>query len=242
LIAKYGGIYLRPIIGITASIEGSSIQVNRDNSDAVYQSGGLPLVIPYTTDLTVLQQTIGLIDGLLLSGGGDINPMLFGEEPHRRLGSINQERDDLEISLIRLMLDENKPILGICRGSQILNIAAGGNMYQDIYAQLDGEILQHSQQASREHTSHYVHIKPGTKLHELLGHSKIKVNSFHHQAVKDMAPGFHVSGIASDGVIEAFESSQHNFVFGIQWHPENLYRVDKLARCLFHSFIAACRK
>ena len=233
---------MRPIIGISASIEGAAIQVNRDNSDAVYQAGGLPLIIPYTTEQTVVQQTINIIDGLLLSGGGDINPLFFGEEPHQRLGSINQERDDLEISLTKLMLEKNKPILGICRGCQILNIAAGGNMYQDIYTQIGGEILQHSQQAPREHMSHYVHIKSGTLLHRIFPHPRIRVNSFHHQAVKEMASGFQVSGMASDGIIEAFESNEHHFVLGVQWHPENLYRVDEPTRQLFHSFVTACTK
>lgn len=231
---------MKPLIGMTASLEPSTIQVNKDNNEAIVQAGGLPIIIPFLEDESV-QQIVSKLDGLLLTGGGDIDPFLFGEEPHRNLGSIQPQRDQVEVTLIQYMLAAGKPILGICRGCQILNIAAGGNMYQDIYTQLHADLLQHSQIAPRDHVSHYVHIKNHTLLYRIVNDEKIKVNSYHHQAVKDLAPGFVVSGTSTDGVIESFESSKHRFVIGVQWHPENLIYSHQSAQRLFQAFIEACK-
>lgn len=232
---------MKPIIGITASLDNGKMTVDRTNSDAIFRAGGVPLVLPYTVDENEIEQLVDRIDGLLLTGGGDIDPTLFGEEPLPGLGSICPERDTLEMALIRRMLDNDKPIFGICRGCQILNIAAGGDMYQDLYTQRDA-LLQHSQKAPRWHASHTLRIEEGSLLHQIVGESTYKVNSFHHQAVRKLAPGFAHSAATKDGVTEAFESQQHRFVLGVQWHPECTTGVDPISQRLFAAFVGECKR
>ena len=210
------------MIGITTDIENESKHVlNNNNVQAVLRAGGLPVVLPIGIEQDVKQLST-MLDGLLLTGGGDIDPMLFGEEPHKHLGDISPSRDSAEIALVQEMLKNNKPILGVCRGLQIINIALGGNMYQDIYSQRDVPLLQHAQKAHRYHQSHFVQVKEGSLLESITKSEQIKVNSYHHQAVKDVPLPFIISGVASDGTIEAIESTEHSFVLGVQWHPEAL--------------------
>jgi putative glutamine amidotransferase len=229
---------MKPIIGVTAPLIQGRVSLDQDVAKSILLSGGIPYILPYTQDPATLDQVIDLIDGLLLSGGVDIDPTLFGEEPIPGLGEIMPERDELEFSLIKRALKVDLPILAICRGIQMLNVAAGGNMYQDIYNQ-KSNLLQHSQRAPRTHLSHFVQIKKDSKLHSITGTSKFKVNSFHHQAVKEPAPGFIISAISSDGVVEAIESRQHKYVVGVQWHPEFLTSVDEVSKGIFESFILA---
>nr|WP_245203897.1 gamma-glutamyl-gamma-aminobutyrate hydrolase family protein [Ammoniphilus resinae] len=233
---------VKPLIGITPSLEKHSFSLPQDNVGAVLAAGGIPVILPYLTDAQQITEIAGKIDGLLLSGGGDINPFYFDEEPIPGLGQITPERDDFEISLVKAMLVQNKPILGICRGCQILNIAVGGNMYQDLYTQIDRPLLQHTQQAPREHVSHLIKIVPESLLHEMMGETEVKVNSFHHQAIRHLPNGFTITARSSDQVIEAFESKTHRFVVGVQWHPENLYRKDERMLRLFQRFIMACKE
>lgn len=233
---------MNPVIGISSNLNGEVLSVSTANIHAVTRFNGLPIVLPNLQEAGV-EEVANMIDGLFLTGGGDIDPTLFGEEPHPRLGSIVPERDAFEIQLVQKMLQKNKPILGICRGAQILSIAAGGDMYQDIFAQSTGELLQHDQQAPNWHASHFVHVTKGTILSSITGVEKFKVNSFHHQAVRNIPSGFLVSGVASDGIIEAFESENHSFVMGIQWHPESLLLKDDLiSSTIFRCFIGACSK
>ncbi|MDQ0339507.1 putative glutamine amidotransferase [Caldalkalibacillus uzonensis] len=231
-------------IGITTGLEGEQqVKLSQDNVDAVVQAGGLPLLLPNVWEEDCIRQMVTELDGLLVTGGGDIDPTLFGEEPHPRLGTITPRRDFFEWQLIRLFLEANKPVLAICRGCQMLNIAAGGDMYQDIEAQHGTPPLQHTQHAPKTHASHYVHIAKSSMLYTILGKERIKVNSFHHQAIRRPAPGFEVSGRASDGIIEAFESKRHRFVLGLQWHPECLAAAgDPDSLKLFKALITATRK
>lgn len=233
---------MKPIIGITPSLEGTRIQMQRENSDAISIAGGLPFIIPYLDEEQSIQELAQRIDGLLLTGGGDIDPFLFGEEPVPGLGSITPERDQLEMTLIREMLKLNKPILGICRGCQILAIAVGGSMFQDIYAQKEQPLLQHAQKAPRYHVSHLALIQEGSLLHRIMGEGQIKVNSFHHQAVRELPAGFRISGVATDGVIEAIESMENPFVIGVQWHPEDLYARHPQMLKLFQALVEASKK
>jgi putative glutamine amidotransferase len=230
---------LRPIIGVTASLNQSKVVIDQDVLDAILLSGGLPFVIPYTKDPMVAKQIINELDGLLLSGGVDIDPTLFGEEPLPGLGQIMPERDYLEKLLIEDAMYHDLPILAICRGIQILNVISGGNMYQDIYTQTSNP-LQHSQKAPRNHLSHFVQVESASKLYQIVKDTRFKVNSFHHQSVKQLAKGFKASATSKDGIIEAIESEVHRFVVGVQWHPENLIRFDVNARKLFDAFIKAC--
>ena len=229
---------MKPVIGITTDIENESKYVlNHNNVQAVLRAGGLPVILPIGIEQDV-QQLSTMLDGLLLTGGGDIDPMLFGEEPHKHLGDVSPSRDSIEMALVQEMLKKNKPILGVCRGLQIINIALGGNMYQDIYSQRDVPLLQHTQKAHRFHQSHFVQVKKGSLLESITKSEQIKVNSYHHQAVKDVPLSLIISGVASDGIIEAIESTEHAFVLGVQWHPEALADNKETASLrLFEKFL-----
>lgn len=234
---------MKPIIGITTDVDKEGKQVLHHNYvQAIIRAGGLPLIVPIGVEGSTTQ-VVELIDGLLLSGGGDIDPLLFGEEPHPNLGQVAPARDLVELELTRQMMKCDKPILGICRGIQVLNVAAGGTVYQDIYKQHDHMILQHAQKAPTGHPSHFVQLKKGSFLAELAGSDQILVNSFHHQSLKDVPKPFIVTGFATDQIIEAIESVQHHFVVGIQWHPERLAEVgDSVSMQIFVRFIQACSK
>ncbi|TLS35590.1 gamma-glutamyl-gamma-aminobutyrate hydrolase family protein [Pseudalkalibacillus caeni] len=233
---------MQPIIGVTAPIIENRVSLHTDNMDSIVGAGAIPFIVPYTEQEELLTQIIQQIDGLFLTGGVDIDPTFFGEEPIPGLGEVRPERDKLETLLIHKALEANKPIFAICRGIQMLNVAAGGNMYQDIYSQVESPLLQHAQKAPRDHLSHFIKVKEKSLLEKIAGKLSFKVNSFHHQAVKDPAPGFSVSATASDGVVEAIESMKHRFVLGVQWHPENLVKNDSISRKIFGAFVEACRQ
>lgn len=231
---------MKPLIGITPTLgkDHKLYQVSSDNVAAIVQAGGVPVLLPYVTDRHDMKQLIQTIDGLCMTGGPDIDPTLYGEEPHQKLGRIIPERDAFELELLRLYLETEKPFLGICRGSQILNVAAGGSLYQDIYAQIGSSVLQHGQKAPHGHGSHFVYVEKDSLLYRCTGVEKFKVNSRHHQANKKIAPSFQASGRASDGVIEAIESKDHPFVLGLQWHPENmLAEGDERSINIYQAFI-----
>ncbi|MGA8941901.1 MAG: gamma-glutamyl-gamma-aminobutyrate hydrolase family protein [Thermoactinomyces sp.] len=231
---------MKPLIGLTMSLEEEKKQcLGRVYTDAVLQAGGIPLLLPYIADDQIIRHLSLKLDGLILTGGGDIDPTLFDEEPHPNLGEIIPDRDDMEIALIEQFMAQNKPVFGICRGCQILNIALGGDMYQDILSQKQ-TMLQHSQRAPRNHASHTITIMENTLLHSIYGKGLTKVNSFHHQAVRNIKPPFQISAVAKDGIIEAFESSEHEFVLGVQWHPEEMVQKDTDAIKLFQAFVYAC--
>ena len=233
---------MKPIIGISSNIKENYLSVPLENIHAVTKFGGVPLILPNVEE-DAASTMAELLDGLLLTGGGDIDPTLFGEEPHPKLGNIIPERDVFELALIQKMLEINKPILGICRGAQIVNIAVGGDMYQDIYAQINHELLQHVQKAQRSHLSHFVQVKKGSLLEKIAQTDKFKVNSFHHQANRNVPKGFSISATASDGIIEAFESNTHKFVLCLQWHPESLIaKNDRVSENIFKAFIGATKK
>ena len=234
---------MKPVIGITTDIEKESKHVlNNNNVQAVIRAGGLPVILPIGIDEDVKQLST-MLDGLLLTGGGDIDPMLFGEEPHKHLGDVSPSRDSIEMALVQEMLKLNKPILGVCRGLQIINIELGGNMYQDIYAQRDVPLLQHTQKAHRHHQSHFVQVKEGSLLESITKSEQIKVNSYHHQAVKDVPLPLIISGVSSDGIIEAIESTKHSFVLGVQWHPEALAEnMDTVSLHIFEKFLEKCHE
>lgn len=230
------------MIGITADFEEEkNFILNESYVNAVIRAGGIPFILPCSHEVDYIQ-FVKRLDGLLLTGGGDMNPMLFGEEPHQNLGYVNPVRDAFEYTLAQKMLKENKPILGICRGLQILNIVLKGNMYQDIYAQNHSKLLQHNQNAPRSHRSHVVQVKKETLLYEIAQVHEFKVNSYHHQAVKDVLKPLIISATAKDGIIEAIESTNHRFVLGVQWHPEVLAESgDRVSLNLFAQFIKQSR-
>ncbi|MCD2137424.1 gamma-glutamyl-gamma-aminobutyrate hydrolase family protein [Salinicoccus halitifaciens] len=229
----------QPIIGITTFISEKGLTLPTTYIDAINDSDGVPMVLAKTEDPGKIKTQIDNIDALLLTGGNDIEPALFGEEPHRELGEIEPGRDAYESALIEHALEKGIPILGICRGAQILNIQQGGTMYQDIYSQMEAELNQHTQKAARNYLAHTVDIEAGSLLHRIVGETSIKTNTFHHQANKDVPDHFIISGLSPDGVVEAVESTVHDFVIGLQWHPEGTYFNDEASKKIFQAFVAA---
>jgi putative glutamine amidotransferase len=207
-----------------------------DYVHAVLASGGLPILLPAIMSDEGRAAYVEHLYGLLIPGSpADVDPACYGEEPHLRLGPVNPLRTDFEIQMVRLALTRELPVLGICGGSQVLNVALGGSLYQDIPSQV-AKAHKHSGSPERAHT---VDIVPGTRLASLLGTQEMRVNSLHHQAVKIPGRGLVVSASARDGVIEAVEISSQPFVMGVQWHPELLFVEDEASQRLFSAFVRA---
>lgn len=210
----------KPIIGLTGNFHDNECTLAEGYYLSVLKAGGIPLILPPLDDTDSLMNMLQTIDGLLLTGGSDINPLFLNEEPVKELHSINPRRDKQELLLTRLAADRQIPILGICRGMQVMNFALDGTLYQDIYSQRKEACIKHSQDLERAYPSHTVHIEKNSLLFDLMGTETLPVNSFHHQAVKDVAPGFRATAIAPDGIIEAMESTECKAILGVQWHPE----------------------
>jgi len=204
----------RPLIGISANTADIDLTLRRVYCDQIVRAGGVPVVLPPVDDAEVLINMLEGIDGLVLTGGADYNPLWYGEQPEKELHTINSTRDLPELLLTRLAFNRQIPILGICRGVQTIAIALGGNLVQDLKTP-----LKHSQDAPRSEATHSVTITEGSTLYALYGQETF-VNSFHHQAVKDCGSHLHVVATAPDGVIEAVESTEQKALMGVQWHPE----------------------
>ena len=210
------------MIGITGNFGEKGCELAEGYYESILRAGATPVVLPPTEDADALCTMLDSIDALVLSGGGDMNPLFAGEEPVPQLHSINPKRDLCELLLIRLAYDRQLPMLGICRGIQMLAIALDGSVWQDIATQFTPQapLLKHSQDLERTRASHTVAITEGSLLHSIMGASVLAVNSFHHQAVREAGPHLRVSAIAPDGVIEAVESTEYKSIIGVQWHPE----------------------
>ena len=204
-----------PIIGISASKTASA---GSNYVKAVRKAGGIPLIIPITGDKEELAEILERLDGIIMTGGEDVEPARYGEAALPELGEVFPDRDEFDINLIRMAAEEGLPILGICRGAQVMNVAFGGTLYQDIPSQLPDTFINH-RIGARNEVMHTVRIAEGTKLHSLLGESA-GVNTSHHQAVKDVAPGFIISALSEDGVVEAIEKEGAECIIGVQFHPE----------------------
>ncbi|MFX3625111.1 MAG: gamma-glutamyl-gamma-aminobutyrate hydrolase family protein [Ectobacillus sp.] len=209
--------------------------VGNDYVEAVALAGGAPVIMPILDDEALIKQQVERVDGVILSGGQDVNPLLYGEEPSKKLGKTFPERDLYEQRLIQCAMEKKKPILAICRGMQILNAACGGTLYQDI-SLIDGAALIHNQRSTPSLPTHSVIFKKDTHLYKIYG-DRTNVNSFHHQAVKKVAPGFRIAALSEDGVIEAIEKDGDDFVVGVQWHPEMMAKAHPHMLSLFKLFI-----
>lgn len=218
-------------------------RIGADYIQSVADCGGLPAMLPVTANFGPPQaeRWLELADGLLLPGGGDVDPALYGEMPHPKVNAICRGLDDAELLLVKLARQRDLPIFGICRGVQTLAVAHGGSLWQDIPAQCPAACC-HAQNnaAGRAQRIHTVTTRPDSLLRRLLG-EQAAVNSFHHQAVKEPGRGFAAAAFGPDGLIEAIES-QDGRVFGVQWHPENLARFYAEQKNLFAYFVQLCRK
>ncbi len=209
---------------------------------AVERAGGLPLILPLVQEPDLIAQMLERIDGLLLSGGYDVDPAYFGQEPHPNLGTIDVDRDRFESVIVPLALKKKGfPILGICRGIQSLNAFAGGTLFQDL-SQIEGELVKHRQSTDRPHVTHEIEIERGSLMRKIFRKTRLRVNSYHHQAVDAPAPGFVVTARSRDGVIEAIEKPGERFVLGIQAHPEQVEQDYPEFRKLFRAFVDAARR
>ena len=234
----FPGYKTAPVIGLTGNFQDGNCMLAEGYYQSILKAGGTPFIIPCYDDADTLINTLEKLDGILLTGGADINPLFLGEEPVKELHGINPRRDRQELLLTRLAADRQIPILGICRGIQTMNAAFGGPLYQDIHSQMEGTRIKHSQELDRSYASHTVTIEKDTLLHNLFKADTIAVNSFHHQAVKEAAPGFRVCARATDGVIEAMESTEYKSMLGVQWHPECfILKGDECMMPIFHWLI-----
>jgi len=238
-----------PLIGIPgrhdlSSRSGSPVFAQgRTYVEAVATAGGAPVLIPLNLDQGRLRAIYERLNGLLLAGGADVHPRHYGETIHEECGEIDEARDTVELTLTRWALAEGLPILAICRGIQVLNVAAGGTLYQDIASQVPGS-LKHDfwPDYPRNYLAHPATINDDSHLATILGERQVAVNSLHHQAIRDLAPGFTAVAQSPDGLIEAIEGRDHPFALGVQWHPEELVQDAPPMRRLFEEFVSVARQ
>lgn len=234
---------MKPVIGMTSDYNGGdrpefggkepTAFIRNRYINAIEACGGVPVVLPPVNDSKMAKEILFRIDGLLLTGSGpDIDPGLYGERQRFSFKKVDPKRSGLERELVKRACEKEMPILGICGGMQLLNVAGGGSLYQDIPSQVPGA-LKHDHGGK---PSHPIEIKKGTLLSRIVGKLQLYVNSSHHQGVKQVAPGYIVSALAEDGVIEGIEADGFPFVVGVQWHPEYLHKEDQ-SRNIFRAFL-----
>lgn len=237
---------MRPVIGIpcfTAKRAGTRRPIFGNNQTyvrAVERAGGVPVLIPPLPDELSMRAICDRLDGLLLTGGEDLAPELYGEQPLPECGASDRQRDELELAFTRWALDADMPLLGICRGMQLLNVARGGSLYQDLATQ-QPHAQQHAQtQHRRSHRSHDIRVLPDSRLATILDTSRHSVNSLHHQAVNRVGDGVRIVAWSPDDIAEAMELPDYSFALAVQYHPEELEPTDEASRRLFSTFVRAC--
>lgn len=234
----------KAIIGISSSYSGKENQeqvtINQNYLEAVRHAGGIPLILPVDASEEELELLVRMCDGMILTGGPDIDPRLYGETILNDSVTLAPTRDRGEKILCALAEARGIPLLGICRGVQYLNVYYGGDLYQDIPTQLETEVAHRMAQPYRR-TCHRCLLEAGSPIAQLLGTEEISVNSHHHQAVRKVAPGFEIMARCDDGVIEAIWKPDHKFLWGLQWHPEKIWDIDEPSARIFRAFIGACR-
>ena len=202
--------------------------------EAIVKSGGVPVILP-SVDPQFVPDYIDLFDGVIFAGGADVDPTFYGEEPHQKLGATYRKRDLFEIELLKESLKASKAVFGICRGLQVINVALGGTLYQDL-SENPATVLKHSQDAPGNFPSHHITVSHETKPHYLMG-DRPYVNSRHHQIVKKVAPNLKAVASADDGVVEALESTENDRILAVQWHPENMFKHYPESQQLFADLI-----
>ena len=238
-----------PIIGITCGrLQGLSWApnlltslanaVHEEYANAVFESGGVPILIPVDQNAETVSALMERIDGLLLTGGADIHPCRYNEEPHKNIGSIDNKRDEMEFLALKSAWERNIPVFGVCRGHQFINVFFKGSLYQDIPAQMEGAFC-HSQVSEKNINTHTVSIENGSLLHRILKKDRLLVNSKHHQSVKTVGVGIKVIAKTDDGIVESIERPSRPFFMSVQWHPECTFKTDPDSRKIFSAFIQA---
>jgi putative glutamine amidotransferase len=231
---------MKPVIGLTMYDINKKLDINNAYLHSIGLAGGIPICIPNATEDTV-EELLSRVDGLLLIGGEDIDPYLFGEEPHPKIGPVVRKRDDSDLLLMNYAFKKQMPILGVCRGQQVMNVAFGGTIIQDIPSQVESPLL-HKQPSKRGELAHSVEVLT-PKFKEIFGDNTFRVNTFHHQSIGKLGEGLKLSAVAKDGVIEGIEHEAHPYCISVQWHPEELApNGDVYAQRLFKSFVDACKQ
>ncbi len=239
----------RPIIGLTTYrkiAQDSGVPIfglMRSYVQAVAQAGGIPLLIPLGIGDEDLRTVLQRVDGLVLPGGGDIDPQAYQGQNHENIRGVDKDRDRVEINLAREAVQSEKPFLAICRGHQVLNVALGGTMWEDLATQMPGSIRHdYYGDGARTDRPHSVHVREASRLAEIVASAEILVNSLHHQGLRELAPELTASAAAPDGLVEGVEIPGHPFAIGVQWHPENLVGIDPAMHRLFVSLVEASTK
>lgn len=228
---------MKPIIGMTACRgDGNVYKTNDTYVKAIVRAGGVPVMFPIATAPEDCARLAELVDGFLVPGGLDVGPRYFGEEPVKEVTCIDRELDDFELELLHRLAERKTPMLAICRGLQVVNVAFGGTLYQDIPTQCPKAKGHYQNTESRSEEYHTVTVLPGTRLAEVLGEGELLTNSYHHQAIKDLAPGFTVSARTGDGIIEGTENGDGS-ILAVQWHPECMEERHPRFRSLFQDLI-----
>ena len=233
----------KPIIGLVPLFddEKESLWMLPGYMDGIVDAGGMPIMLPLTSDKAILKQLLDTVDGILMTGGHDVSPDIYGEEKLDDSVVCNEDRDSMEKELIGQALEKDIPILGICRGIQFLNAFLGGTLYQDLGKQHPSE-TEHHQKPPYDVPIHEAKIMQDSGLYRLLHEDVISVNSYHHQAVKDVAECLKVMAVSGDGLVEAVELPQKRFVWAVQWHPEFSYKNDKSSKLIFREFVKHCQE
>ena len=209
----------KPLIGVSLGYNPTKNSVNNTYINSILMNGGVPYLIPVTDNVEVLRQIVAQLDGIVFTGGEDFEPAYFGEENHEKLGEVNVTRDTYDLTLFKLATDRNIPTLGICRGLQLINVAMGGTLYQDLPAEKPSDI-NHRQEEAGTVPTHSVSVVDGSVMHQILGEKEIQVNTFHHQAIEKLAPRLKIVGWSNDSVPELIEAYPHRHILGTQFHPE----------------------
>ncbi len=243
-----------PIIGITATLKedvdavaerplGRFVRTDLDYVEGFAGAGGAPVVLP-PGDESAAEAVVGSLDGLLLSGGSDLDPGYYGEEPVPELGITIPERDAFEMALVGMALLCGMPIFGICRGMQVLNVALGGTLYQDLPSQWDRDLLKHRQDTPKWQPTHEVTVEHGSYMAEVMERESVKVNSYHHQGIKDLADGLVATGYSTDGLVEAVEAGDlsERWLLGVQWHAEAMRGAGPQQESLFEAHVSAAER
>ena len=244
---------MSPVIGVTANLRedpesdeqrplGHFVRADFDYVDGVVGAGGIPMVLPPIVEIA--KKVVGRIDGLLLSGGSDLDPSYYGEEPIPELNVTVPKRDAFEMALVGYALERGVPVFGICRGLQVLNVALGGTLYQDLPSQLHPDLIAHRQRVPKWQWSHEVEVDGNSKVAGIMETDAIRVNSYHHQAIKDLSGDLIAVAHSSDGVIEAAESPNlsERWLVGVQWHAEAMRDAGPQNRNLFRAHVSAAER
>jgi len=239
----------KPFIGIPASQyqkPGRTWRYNiayEPNIIAIERAGGIPIIIPASIHNDTLESIYQRLDGVLLPGGGDVNPSIYGQEPHESLDTVDDARDAIEITLTRKAVDDDLPIFGICRGIQVMNVALGGTLIQDVPSMVENAARHtiNRETETRGKVLHSVRIEESTSLAKIIGEPIVGVNSIHHQALGEVAPGAVVTAYSEDGLKEGIEMPDKHFVLAVQWHPEDMIDDDPRMQALFDKFVDAAR-